>query len=229
MAAVVYGVLLLLMRLSGKRTVGQFTPFDILVVMLLSESVSSGLNGTEDSVTGGLLAAATLIALNVLVAAVTARSARLQALGEGDPVLIGRDGRLFATALRRNHVPLPDVERALREADCDLADMKFAFLEADGGISVLKDSSGKVRQEERTSGRGCTPGSRKVLLLIDFINPLDFPQADALAPSALEVSRLALAARERGIPVIAANDNFGRWRSDVPAMVRRLGREPGAS
>ncbi|MDR7095659.1 uncharacterized membrane protein YcaP (DUF421 family) [Hydrogenophaga laconesensis] len=156
MAAVVYGVLLLLMRLSGKRTVGQFTPFDILVVMLLSESVSSGLNGTEDSVTGGLLAAATLIALNVLVAAVTARSARLQALGEGDPVLIGRDGRLFATALRRNHVPLPDVERALREADCDLADMKFAFLEADGGISVLKDSSGKVRQEERTSGRGCT-------------------------------------------------------------------------
>ena len=73
------------------------------------------------------------------------------------------------------------------------------------------------------------PRSRKVLLLIDFINPLDFPQADALAPSALEVSRLALAARERGIPVIAANDNFGRWRSDVPAMVRRLGREPGAS
>lgn len=145
-AALVYGALLVLMRLSGKRTVGQFTPFDLLVVMLLSESVSAGLNGFEASVTGGLLAAATLIGLNALVAVVTARSGRLQMLAEGAPVLVGRDGRLFDGTLRRCHVPLLDVERALREADCDLKDMKFAFLEADGGISVLKESSGRVTQ-----------------------------------------------------------------------------------
>ncbi|MCW5670901.1 MAG: DUF421 domain-containing protein [Hydrogenophaga sp.] len=146
-AAMVYAVLLVLMRLSGKRTVGQFTPFDLLVVMLLSESVSAGLNGAEDSVTGGLLAAATLIGLNVLVATVTARHAWLQALAEGAPVLIGRDGRFFEPVLRRQHVPRRDVERALREADCDLKDMKYAFLEADGGISVLKASAGAVKQE----------------------------------------------------------------------------------
>ena len=151
-AAVVYVVLLLLMRMSGKRTVGQFTPFDLLVVMLLSESVSTGLNGTENSVTGGLLAAATLIGLNLLVSILTARSTRLHALAEGAPVLVGRDGRLFASTLRRCHVPIPDVERALREADCDLKDMKFAFLEADGGISVLKDSSGNVKQDEGGHG-----------------------------------------------------------------------------
>lgn len=151
-AALVYCALLLLMRLSGKRTVGQFTPFDLLVVMLLSESVSSGLNGNENSVTGGLLAAVTLIGLNVLVAIVTARSVRLQSLVEGAPVLVGRDGRLFTETLRRCHVPLPDVERALREADCDLKDLKFAFLEADGGISVLKDSSGKMQKAEVDHG-----------------------------------------------------------------------------
>lgn len=151
-AAVIYGVLLVLMRVSGKRTVGQFTPFDLLVVMLLSESVSSGLNGSDDSVTGGLIAAGTLIGLNVLVAWLTARSTRLQALAEGDPVLIGRDGHLDMETLRRNHVPALDVERALREADCDLRDMKFAFLEADGGISVLKDSSGDVKSQDDDLG-----------------------------------------------------------------------------
>jgi uncharacterized membrane protein YcaP (DUF421 family) len=148
-AALIYAVLLLFVRLSGKRTVGQFTPFDLLVVLLLSESVSSGLVGSEESVTGGLLGAATLIALNVLVALLTARSAGVQKLVEGDPVMIGRDGTVDVQRLKSNHVPLKDVERALREADCDLKDMKYAFLEADGGISVLKESTGAVRQ-----GRG---------------------------------------------------------------------------
>lgn len=151
-AAVIYFVLLVLMRASGKRTVGQFTPFDLLVVMLLSEAVSNGLNGSEESITGSLLAACTLIGLNVLVAMVTARDTRLQTLAEGEAVLVGRDGRLLMKVLRRNHVPAMDVERALREADCDLKDMKFAFLEADGGISVLKDSSGQVKQEARSNG-----------------------------------------------------------------------------
>ena len=69
--------------------------------------------------------------------------------------------------------------------------------------------------------------SRRALLLIDFINPLDFPEAGALAAPALEAARasrhLARAARSRGIPVIYANDNFGRWQSDFPTMVKRLG------
>ncbi|WP_382159459.1 DUF421 domain-containing protein [Hydrogenophaga sp. ANAO-22] len=147
-AAIVYAVLLVLMRLSGKRTVGQFTPFDLLVVMLLSESVSAGLSGGEESVTGGLLAAATLIGLNVVVAVVIARGPGLQSLAEGAPVLIGRDGRFFDQILRRQHIPRRDVERALREADCDLKDMKYAFLEADGGISVLKASSGAVKEDD---------------------------------------------------------------------------------
>ncbi len=83
-----------------------------------------------------------------LVALATARSARLQTLVEGTPVLIGRNGRLYDDALKRNHVPRKDVERALREADCDLKDLKYAFLEVDGGISVLKASSGEVQQEK---------------------------------------------------------------------------------
>lgn len=75
--------------------------------------------------------------------------------------------------------------------------------------------------------------SRRALLLIDFINPLDFPEAGALAEPALEAARacrhLAHAARSRRIPVIYANDNFGRWQSDFPTLVKRLGRRQDTS
>lgn len=140
-AVIIYSALLVMVRFSGRRTVGQFTPFDLLVVMLLSESVSSGLSGGEESVTGGLLAAATLVVLNVAVAFATSRSAGLQTLVEGRPVLVGRDGKVFAEILKKHRVPMSDLEQALREADCDQADMKYACLEADGQISILKEAS----------------------------------------------------------------------------------------
>ncbi len=62
---VVFCMLLLMVRLSGRRTVGQFTPFDLLIVMLLSEAVSGSLTGGDESLVGGLVIAATLVALNV--------------------------------------------------------------------------------------------------------------------------------------------------------------------
>jgi uncharacterized membrane protein YcaP (DUF421 family) len=140
-AVIIYLALLVLVRISGRRTVGQFTPFDLLMVMLLSESVSNALNAGEESITFGLLAAVTLIALNLLVAFITSRSRRIQNLLEGRPLLVGRDGEVFREVLKMQRVPLFDVEQALREADCDLRDMRFAFLEADGKISILKESS----------------------------------------------------------------------------------------
>jgi uncharacterized membrane protein YcaP (DUF421 family) len=137
-AATVYALLLLLIRLSGRRTLGQFTPFDLLVVMLLSESVSNALTGGDDSLAAGLIGAGTLIGLNLAVAAVTARSARAQKALQGEPVLVGKDGRIFGNVLKKLHVPQADVEQALREADCDLHDMQCAFLETDGRFSILK-------------------------------------------------------------------------------------------
>lgn len=66
-----------MVRVSGKRTIGQFTPFDLLVVMLLSESVSNSLTGGDESLVGGLLAALTLIVLNVLIAYITSRNKKI--------------------------------------------------------------------------------------------------------------------------------------------------------
>lgn len=137
-AVLVYGALLVMVRLSGKRTIGQFTPFDLLVVMLLSESVSNALTGGDDSLPGGLVSAATLIVLNGVVGLATARSRRVERLVDGEPVLIGRDGTLFESVMKRHRISEGDMQRALREADCALHEVRCAFLEADGSISVLK-------------------------------------------------------------------------------------------
>ncbi|MDH0868181.1 YetF domain-containing protein [Mitsuaria sp. GD03876] len=139
-AALIYFALFLMVRLSGKRTVGQFTPFDLLVVMLLSEAVSNALSGGDDSVAGAWILAAALIAMNGLLGFIGSRSKRLERLLEGSPVLIGRDGQWFPEVLRRHRLGTLDVEKALREADCSLGDLKLAILESDGSISILKKS-----------------------------------------------------------------------------------------
>ncbi len=73
-AVIVYIVLMVLARLSGKRTVGEFTPFDLVVVLLISEATQGALTGSDHSVPGGLLLAATLIGVNYGVGFASARS-----------------------------------------------------------------------------------------------------------------------------------------------------------
>ena len=136
-AVVIYAVLLVLVRISGHRTIGQFTPFDLLVVLLLSESVSSSLNGGDESLSGGLIAATTLLALNAGVALLTARSTTMAKLFDGHPVLIGRDGKFFEEIMKKCRLADADVEEALREQDKKRDDMKYAFLEIDGHITIV--------------------------------------------------------------------------------------------
>ena len=135
---IVYCALLVLVRISGKRTVGQFTPFDLLVVMLLSESVSNSLSGGDDSVAGGLLIACTLIVLNISMAYMSSRSRKIAALIDGECVLLGRDGKVFKDVLKKCRIAEGDVDQALREADVELSDARCIFLEADGTITVLE-------------------------------------------------------------------------------------------
>jgi uncharacterized membrane protein YcaP (DUF421 family) len=136
--AVVYLVLLVLVRISGRRTVGQFTPFDLLVVMLLSESVSNSLSGGDSSLIGGLIIASVLIVLNLLAEYATSRSRKMEELLDGRPVLLGRDGKVFKNELKRYRLADTDIEQALRENDCKMEDMRCAFLETNGEITILK-------------------------------------------------------------------------------------------
>ncbi|MGE0798770.1 MAG: DUF421 domain-containing protein [Lautropia sp.] len=137
-AACIYIALLLMVRLSGKRTVGQFTPFDLLVMLLLSEGVSNALSGSEDSITGGLIIAAVLILLNYGTSFLTSRSRLAKQLLEGAPKILGRDGRLDPAALRREQVAEADVMKRLREEDIALTETREVLLETDGNISFVR-------------------------------------------------------------------------------------------
>lgn len=139
--AFVYATLLVMVRISGKRTIGQFTPFDLLVVMLLSEAVSPSLSGGDDSLLGGAIIAGTLIMLNRSLAFITSRNETIAQALDGVPVLIGRDGAFFKEVAKRNWLAQGDLEQALREADCKLEDMQFAVLESDGTITIQKKAS----------------------------------------------------------------------------------------
>lgn len=142
-AAAVYLLVLVLVRISGKRAVGQFTPFDLVLLILIGNAVQNGLNGGDNSLTGAAVLAGCLIALNHFTAFLSARLPWARRLIEGDPVVLARDGHIFRDVLRRELVSKADFNEAMREAGCSEPEhIRLAILETNGHISIaLKDGA----------------------------------------------------------------------------------------
>lgn len=140
-ALLVYLALMVMVRVSGKRTISQYTPFDLLVVVLLSESVSNSLAGGDESIPGGLILAATLLLLNVIMALIASRSKKAEQIIEGSAVIVGRNGKWFEDVLKAQRIGNSELVSALRESNCELEDMACAILEANGVIAILKKES----------------------------------------------------------------------------------------
>jgi uncharacterized membrane protein YcaP (DUF421 family) len=139
-AVLVYVIVLGMVRVSGKRTLGQFTPFDMLLIVLLGNAVQNALLGQDTSLGGGLLLAATLITLNYGVGWITTRSKRAERLIEGVPVVIARDGKLFEKVLRRELISEADFQVAMRQQGCASVDkVRLALLETNGHITILQE------------------------------------------------------------------------------------------
>ena len=137
-AVVVYAAVLVMVRLSGKRTVGQFTPFDLIVVVLLGTAVQNSLIGKDTSLLGGLLLAATLIGLNWLVGMLSSRFRGVEKIVEGEPVVLARHGKVFAHVLQRQLVSQHDFDEALRLNNVrGISEVDIALLETNGRISVV--------------------------------------------------------------------------------------------
>src|SRR5438094_988702 len=97
---IIYAFLLVLLRLSGKRQVGQLAPFDLVLLLILSNAVQNAMNGGDNSYTAGVLSAATLVAVNGLVGYATYRSKWLEGLVEGRPKVLVHNGRVYEAVLR---------------------------------------------------------------------------------------------------------------------------------
>jgi uncharacterized membrane protein YcaP (DUF421 family) len=137
--AVIYAVVLIGVRLSGKREVGQMTPFDLTLLLLLSNSVQNAMTGPDTSLVGGMVAACTLLVLNYVVADVSGVNRRFRKLIQGQPSLLVHDGKIIETHMAKEHVSMDELQRSLREHGLsDYHQVALAVLEVDGSISCLK-------------------------------------------------------------------------------------------
>ena len=139
------------LRLFGKREIGQFTLFDLALVLLAANAVQPAVTGPDSSVTGGAIILATIFTLNRGIAELRERSPIVRRVLEFQAAVIGRDGTWLSGVLEREGLDVADCDAALREHGLEsVSEMKLATLEEDGSISIVPvDDSRGARARRR--------------------------------------------------------------------------------
>jgi uncharacterized membrane protein YcaP (DUF421 family) len=136
-AVLVYAAVFLLLRIVGKKHVGELAPFDLVVLLILSESVNGALIAEDTSVTAGLIVASTLFGVNQLVGYLSSRRKGLERFFEGTPKILVRNGKVCADVLKKEQITHSELVEALRREGCSsLTKVRYAVLENDGAISI---------------------------------------------------------------------------------------------
>lgn len=150
-----YAALVVMLRVSGKRTLAKMNAFDLVVTVALGSTLATVLLSRDVALVEGLLAFATLIGLQFAVAWLSVRSAKVQELVKSEPALLFFEGRYLNGALRRERVAREEVRAAVRAAGiASLDDVVAVVLETDGTFSVVRGGEG-----ERGSLRDLVPPS----------------------------------------------------------------------
>jgi uncharacterized membrane protein YcaP (DUF421 family) len=136
---IIYVFLLVLLRLSGKREVGQLGPMELLTILLISETVSPALTAEDSSVSAAMLASGTLIVLTFLIALVTYLSRALERVIEGAPRALVEAGELKPATLRAERITDAELHASLRKQGLrSLDQVEEATVESDGQITFIK-------------------------------------------------------------------------------------------
>ena len=145
----IYFVLLLGLRVFGKREVGQFTLFDLVFVLLVANAVQPAMTGPDASLFGGVIIVFSLLTANWIVGKLDDIPA-FHRLVTPSPTVLLKDGKLIEKAMTKEGITQDDVEMAMREHGLDdLALVKEAVLEADGSISIVgKDEKTQRRRRK---------------------------------------------------------------------------------
>ena len=135
----VYFGLLILLRVTGKRSLGEITTFDFILVLIISEAVSPALTAGDETVLTGLIVVATLVVLDVGLSLAKRRLPALDRLLEDEPVILVRDGKVFHDRLKWERVDESDILEAARQDHGieRMGDIRYAILERRGAISVV--------------------------------------------------------------------------------------------
>lgn len=136
---VVYGFLLLAFRLLGKRQVGQMTPFDLIVLMIISNVLQNAMIGPDNSVSGGLIGASAILILNWMIGRMAVFSRAFERAVEGEPALLVHHGHVIERALRRENISREELLANLRSQGIfDITEVRAVVLETSGKLSVLR-------------------------------------------------------------------------------------------
>jgi uncharacterized membrane protein YcaP (DUF421 family) len=138
-AVVVYAFLLLVLRLAGRRELGQMTSFDLILLLVISNAVQNSINAGDNSLVGGLVSAAVLVLLNWAVGWAAYRWRRVERLVQGRPVRIVSDGKVHLGALRRELLTLAELRSALRKQGITrVSECRQVILEPDGTLTAVR-------------------------------------------------------------------------------------------
>lgn len=140
-----YAALILLLRVSGKRTLSKMNAFDLVVTVALGSTLASVITSPDVSLAQGVVALALLIGLQFVITWLSLRSRRVRDLARSEPTLLAYDGRPFDTVLERERITREELNAAVRDAGLGALDEVAAVvLETDGTISVIPSSRGAV-------------------------------------------------------------------------------------
>lgn len=137
--SVIYSMLLVGIRLTGKREVGQLTPFDFVLLLVVSNAVQNAMIGPDTSLSGGLIAMGTLLTLNAVVAKAGTKYPRFRKFVDGMPAVLISHGQVQWLTLNRENISEDELMAALREHEVEkIEEVSLAMIEVDGGISVIR-------------------------------------------------------------------------------------------
>jgi uncharacterized membrane protein YcaP (DUF421 family) len=138
-ATVVYLAVLIMLRISGKRQIGQMGATEFVSILLISNAVQNAMNGGDNSLSGGLVLAAVLIVLSYAIAFLVYRSRAFSAVFEGTPRLIIHEGKVISPALRKELLSTSELRTLLRKQGVhSFSEVKTGILEADGTLSIIR-------------------------------------------------------------------------------------------
>lgn len=135
---ILYLILIIGLRLTGKRQIGELEPIELVLTLLLSDLASVPMQDFGIPLLNGVVPILTLLSLSTLFSYFSLRSVRFRSLVCGEPAIIIRDGKLLQDVMRHNRLTLDELLEELRsQGICDLDDVKYAILETSGQLSVL--------------------------------------------------------------------------------------------
>ena len=141
-ATMMFAIVFLLLRVMGKRELGQMAPFEFVLLVVVGDLIEQGITHNDFSLTGATLAVCTFAFWALVLNAVTYWSPRAERLLEGEPEVIVRHGELLSHAMARNRLTKMEIESEMRLAGiARLSEVEWAVLENNGKISFIERSN----------------------------------------------------------------------------------------